>query len=119
MSMTQVQANQLGKLIAAARTRKGLSLRDMEEQLGIARAWLGRLEQGQTRSVVSGRLARIADLLDIEPARIDRATRGAVAGGLPEVRTYFRAKYGLSSADVEQIEQYARRFIEPPEEQAA
>lgn len=119
MSMTQAQATQLGKLIAAARIKKGLSLRDIEDRLGIARAWLGRLEQGQTLSVVSDRLARIADLLDIEPARIDRVTKGAVAGGLPEVRTYFRAKYGLSSADVEQIEQYARQFIEPPEERAA
>jgi len=119
MSMTQAQAKELGKLIAAARIKKGLSLRDIEERLGIARAWLGRLEQGQTLSVVSDRLARIADLLDIEPARIDRATKGAVSDGLPEVRTYFRAKYGLSAADGAQIDEYARQFIDPPEEHAA
>lgn len=119
MSMTQAQANQLGSIIAKARIKQGLSLRDIEERLDIPRSWLGYLEQGRSLSVAPDRLARLAELLGIEPGRIDRITRGAVAGGLPEVRTYFRAKYGLSAEDVERISSYVGQYIEPPEENAA
>lgn len=118
MSMTQRQAKELGSLITRARTRKGLSLRDIEEQLDIPRSWLGYLEKGLTLSVAPDRLARLAELLDIEPDRIDRITRGAVADGLPAVRTYFRAKYGLSPEDIKQIERYVERYIDRPEESA-
>ena len=51
-------------------------------------------------------------------ARIDRLTKGSVAESLPEVRTYFRAKYGLTPEQGEEIERYVARYIEPPEERA-
>jgi transcriptional regulator with XRE-family HTH domain len=110
MSMTQHQAQQLGALIAKARLRKGLSLRDLEELVGIPRSWLGYLEQGGSRNVPPDRLARLAEALDVEPARIDRITKGSVAESLPEVRTYFRAKYGLSPEQAAQIERYVERL---------
>jgi hypothetical protein len=65
------------------------------------------------------RLARLAEALDIEPARIDRITKGSMADSLPEVRTYFRAKYGLTPEQSEQIERYVERYIDPSQEQAA
>ncbi len=119
MSMTPAQAKQLGQLIAKARMRKGLSLRDLEAELHIARSWLGYLEQGRSLSVAPDRLARLAELLDIEPSRIDRITRGSVADSLPEVRTYFRAKYGFTVEQSEQIQRYVEQYIDPPEERAA
>jgi hypothetical protein len=69
-------------------------------------------------SVPPDRLARLAEVLDIEPAKIDRITKGSVAESLPEVRTYFRAKYGLESEDIAQIERYLERYIEPEESAA-
>jgi transcriptional regulator with XRE-family HTH domain len=119
MSMTAAQAKQLGTLIAKARARKGLSYRALALQLGVAYGWLAELEMGRFLDPAPDRLARLAEALDIEPARIDRITKGSMADSLPEVRTYFRAKYGLSPEQSEQIERYVERYIDPPEEQAA
>lgn len=119
MSMTPAQARQLGTLMARARRAKRLSLRELEGQLGIPRTWLSHLEQGDSLSVPPDRLARLAEALDIEPARIDRITKGTVAQSLPAVRTYFRAKYGLTPEQSAQIERYVQRYIERPEEPAA
>jgi transcriptional regulator with XRE-family HTH domain len=119
MQMTPTQAKQLGKLLAAARTVKGFTVRDVAERLDISRSWLSRAEQGKTLSVAPLRLARLTELLDIEPARVDQIRNQEMSHELPEVRTYFRAKYGLSSEDIAQIEEYARKYIDPPEQDAA
>lgn len=119
MSMTPAQAKQLGSLIAKARIRKGLSYRALATQLGVAYGWLAELEMGRFLDTAPDRLARLAEVLDIEPSRIDRITKGTVADSLPEVRTYFRAKYGLAPEDIERIERYVERYIDPPEERAA
>jgi transcriptional regulator with XRE-family HTH domain len=116
--MTTAQAKQLGALVARARARKGLSLRDLAGQLGLARSWLGYLEQGRYVDPGPDRLARIAEALDLEPTQIDRITRGAVSDGLPDMRTYFRAKYALTPEQIAQIERYVERYTEPPEEAA-
>jgi transcriptional regulator with XRE-family HTH domain len=119
MSMTTAQAKQLGTLVAKARRRKGLSYRALATQLGVAYGWLSELEMGRFLDPAPDRLARLAEALDIAPARIDRITKGSMADSLPEVRTYFRAKYGLTPEQSEQIARYLERYIEPPEEDAA
>jgi transcriptional regulator with XRE-family HTH domain len=119
MSMTLAQAKQLGILVAKARRRKGLSYRALATQLGVAYGWLSELEMGRFLDPAPDRLARLAEALDIAPARIDRITKGSMADSLPEVRTYFRAKYGLTPGQSEQIAHYLERYIEPPEKDAA
>jgi transcriptional regulator with XRE-family HTH domain len=110
MGMTPIQAKQLGRLIAKARARKGQSLRDLASELGVHASWLGFLEQGRYVEPAPDRLARIAEALDIEPSRIDRITRGSVAESLPEIHTYFRAKYDLSAEEIAKVERYIRRL---------
>jgi transcriptional regulator with XRE-family HTH domain len=110
MSMTQAQAKQLGRLIARARTRKNRSLRELAAELGVHSSWLGFLEQGRYLDPAPDRLARLAQVLDIAPARIDRITKGAVSEGLPDMRTYFRAKYDLTPEQAAQVERYVKRL---------
>ena len=86
MGMTPNQAKQLGALIAKARARIGLSLRDLAGELDVHASWLGHLEQGRYVDPAPDRLARIAEILDIEPSRIDRIAKGAVAESLPELQ---------------------------------
>ncbi len=102
--MTEAQARQLGKLIARTRERKGWSFRQLAAESEIPLTWIVKLERGDFASPAPERLARLAEVLDIDPERIDRITRGAVSGSLPEVRTYFRSKYELSDAAIGQIE---------------
>ena len=110
MSMTSSQAKQLGVVIARARMKRGLSIRELATQLDVHASWVGFLEQGRYVDPAPDRLARIAELLDIDSARMDRLTRGAVAEGLPELGTYFRAKYDLTPEQIEQVERYVRRL---------
>jgi transcriptional regulator with XRE-family HTH domain len=110
MSMTPSQARQLGLLVAKARARKGMSLRDLSWKVGVHTSWLGRLEQGDFADPAPDRLARVAEELDIEPGRIDRLTKGSVADGLPGMRTYFRAKYDLTAEQIAQVERYIERL---------
>jgi transcriptional regulator with XRE-family HTH domain len=110
MSMTQLQAKRLGALIASARTKKGLSTRALAAELDVANGWITELENGKFLDPAPDRLARLAEALDIPPARIDRLTKGAMTDGLPGARAYFRAKYDLSSEDVAKVERYIERL---------
>ncbi len=114
MSITSTQARRLGTLIAQARARKGLSMRDMANQLGVSKGWVGELEHGRYLDPSPDRLARIAEALDIEPSRIDRLTEGTVADSLPGLRTYFRAKYDLTPEQIERVERYVERVQKGP-----
>lgn len=119
MGMTPQQARDLGRLLAEARERKGLSFGQVAERLGVGKAWLHDVENGLYVNIAPDRLARLAEILEIAPSRINRLTDGAVAESLPEVRTYFRAKYGLSPQQAREIADYAARYIDPPEERAS
>lgn len=110
MSMTQAQARKLGELIASARAKKGLSTRGLATELDVAYGWITELENGRFLDPAPDRLARLAEALDIDPNRIDRIMRGAMADGLPGAKAYFRAKYDLSPEDIAKVERYIERL---------
>jgi transcriptional regulator with XRE-family HTH domain len=110
MSLSTTQAKQLGALVAGARAKKGLSLRALAAELGIGTTWLAELEAGKYLEPAPDRLAQLAEALDIKASRIDRLAKGAVTEGLPELRTYFRAKYDLSPEEIEKVERYVKRL---------
>lgn len=114
MSMTTTQAQRLGAVIAKARARKGLSVRALAAQAGVGYAWITNVEGGQYLAPAPARLARLAEALDIEPARLDRLMQGAVADSLPELPTYFRAKYRLTPDQIQKIERYIARLRRTP-----
>jgi len=114
MSITTIQARQLGTLIAKARLRKGVPQTALAQQLDVATGWIAGVELGRYLDPSPDRLARLAEVLDIEPSRIDRITKGSVAGSLPGLRTYFRAKYDLTPEQIERVERYVRRLQKGP-----
>lgn len=110
MSMTAAQARQLGAVIAKARARQGVSVRVLAARLGVNASWITHLEAGRFLDPAPDRLAAVAEALDIDSARMDRITRGAVSEGLPALGTYFRAKYDLTPAQIERVERYVKRL---------
>lgn len=102
--MTEQQAKKLGKLIRSAREAKGLSLRALEAMTGLARTWLVYLEAGRSLEPLPDRLARVAEVLDIDPARIDSVSGDYLARSLPTVRTYFRSKDKATQAELDELE---------------
>jgi transcriptional regulator with XRE-family HTH domain len=112
MTMSATKAKELGALTARARARKGLTARKLAAQLGVSNSWVTKLEAGWFLDPSPSLMARLAEVLDIEPARIDELMPGVVADSLPGMRTYFRAKYDLTPEQVEQIAKYTDRFID-------
>lgn len=110
MSMTQAQAKRLGELIAKARAKSGLSTRALAAELDVAYGWITELENGRFLDPAPDRLARLAEVLDIEPARIDRLTKGAIAEGLPAPRVYFRSKLALTPEQTDEVLRYIERL---------
>lgn len=110
MSMTSTQAKELGRLIATARKRLDLSVRALAGLVDVSPTWITQLETAHYFDVSPDRLARLAQALDIEPARIDRLMKGAVADSLPEMRTYFRAKYNMTPEEIEKVQRYVDRM---------
>ena len=102
--MTKAQARQLGKLITRTREGKGWAIRQVAREIGADPAWILKVERGDYASPAPELLARVAEVLDIDAERMDRITRGHVSGNLPEVRTYFRAKYDMSDTAIGRIE---------------
>lgn len=109
--MTEAQSKRLGKTINAARTKKGWSLAQTMDQSGLDMAWLHRLEAGRYANPDPVRLLRLAEVLDIDPARIDKLTGSSVASGLPGVRTYFRSTTQATPEDIDEIERHVKRIL--------
>lgn len=72
--MTDPQARRLGGLIKNYRDRHQLTLVQLEELSGIPDSWLFHLEKGHYSSPPPDRLAKLAEVLDIDAAEIDRLT---------------------------------------------
>lgn len=102
--MNDAQAVRLGRLLAKARKRKGLSLRALAELTGYHHFWLYRVESGFYSQPAAERVTRLAEVLDIDPERLDRVTRGHLSSSLPGVRTYFRTKLELEPEEIDKIE---------------
>lgn len=109
-TMTDAQARKLGAIVSRARSRKGLSLREAAAKVGISYVWLNDLESGRYSDPAPDRLARLAETLGIDPVAIDRVNHDVLANSLPDVRTYFRAKEGLTAQQLDEVEATLQRL---------
>ncbi len=97
--MTDAQARSLGALIHRARLAKGLSFRALAALTDVPLASLKRFEDGVYNDPSPTQIARIAEALEIDPARIDRASSDHLANSMPTMRTYFRSAFSLMVAE--------------------
>lgn len=114
--MTDVQSK-LGTLFRNARVKKGWSLRMVERQTGIPHTWVRNLETGHYNNPAPDRLALLADLYGIPLKAVDRLARGGLAQRMPALRLYLRAKYDLTSEEVDQVEDCLRAVYQERERQ--
>lgn len=108
--MTEKQLKSLGELIAKARNKHGVSLRQLAEQIDADSSWIQRVEQGLVKEPSPERLAELIDVLDLNAARMDRVSGGYIKQGLVGSRSYFRAKYDLTPEQTEQIEDEIKKL---------
>jgi transcriptional regulator with XRE-family HTH domain len=102
--MTEQQAQQLGALIRSAREAKGIGVRELSTEMGLPHSWLSYLEAGRSLEPLPDRVAMLAEMLEIDPADIDRVSGDYLAQSLPNVRTYFRSKGKATQAELDELE---------------
>ena len=103
--MPDAQARNLGLLIHNARVAKGLSFRGLAAVTDVPLASLKRFEDGVYNDPSPAQITRIAEALDIDPARIDRVSKNHLANSMPSMRTYLRSKEKLSPEAMDSLEQ--------------
>ena len=103
--MTDAQARNLGLLIHNARVAKELSFRALAAITDVPLVSLKRFEDGVYNDPSPAQITRIAEALDIDPARIDRVSKNHLANSMPSMRTYLRSKEKLSPEAMDALEQ--------------
>jgi transcriptional regulator with XRE-family HTH domain len=101
---------QLGALIKAERHRAGWTVRELADAAGLVASTVSRLENGHIAEPRPNHLQRLAQALGIDVEELYVAAGHLTAGALPELRTYLRAKYGLSDYQAGQIEGYLQNL---------
>ena len=109
--MTDPQARRLGGLIKKYRDRHQLTLVQLEERSGIPDSWLFHLEKGHYSSPPPDRLAKLAEVLDIDAAEIDRLSSDHLADSLPTARVYFRSKEKLGPEALDELDKAVKRIV--------
>jgi hypothetical protein len=72
--------------------------------MGLPHSWLSYLEAGRSLEPLPDRVAMLAEMLEIDPADIDRVSGDYLAQSLPNVRTYFRSKGKATQAELDELE---------------
>lgn len=107
------RSNQLVSLLAEARQRSGLSVRDLAERSGIPKSTLLRIEMGEVANPKPGVLDALATALDLDPSDVHAAAGYTKPTDLPSFTPYLRRKYGdLPAAATREIESSFARIAE-------
>jgi transcriptional regulator with XRE-family HTH domain len=109
---------QLGDLLKRERERSGLTVRQVAEAAELAASTVSRLETGITPTPRPDHLQRLARVLEIDVENLYAASGYLTPGALPELRSYLRAKYGLTDEVAVRIEGYMEAVREDTERPA-
>ena len=94
----------LAELLTRLRLEAGLSLYELSHRSGINRSNLHRMEKGVITDPSRETLNRIAGALGTDPEQLYEAILAADPAALPELPTYFRAKYRLNDDEIAEVE---------------
>lgn len=118
--------NVLGDYLRAARTRAGLSVRELERLTGVANGYLTKLETGFKTNPSAEVLIKLADALELDTSELLAFIGVKPSSVLPPADIYFRKRYDMTEDQARQAaklieERYGTptkpsRVNEPPEE---
>lgn len=104
--MSDSELPELSAALRAHRTRAGLTVRQLAEKSGLTSSTLSRLETGQIETPRPEHLQRLARALDVDIEDLYAVAGYLMPEGLPELRPYLRAKYGLPDQAARQLDEY-------------
>src|SRR5258708_30313310 len=103
MSREEINIEKLGAFVKARRTAKGLSLNQAERSSGVALTYWSRLERGDLKTPSPRHLAAIARAIDVPLEELYGLAGYILPEGLPSLKPYLRAKYGLDAAGIAEL----------------
>jgi transcriptional regulator with XRE-family HTH domain len=103
---------QLGDVLRAQREAAGLSLRQAAERAQLIPSTLSRLETGQIEGPRPEHLQVLARTYGADVENFYALAGYLMPEGLPELRPYLRAKYGLPEQAANQIDEYFQALRE-------
>lgn len=101
--MAKTKAEKLGTYVKKARLAKGISIRGLASQTGVALRTIQKLEAGLIEQPRTGNLIQIGQVLEVPSADLFAIIGYSVPTDLPEFAPYLRAKYELSDKDVREL----------------
>jgi len=104
--MSPSDLQQLGDVLRQHRGRMGLTVRQLAEKSELTPATVTRLEQGQIEKPRPEFLQRLARAYGVDVEDFYALAGYLMPEGLPELRAYLRAKYGLPDQAAGQIDEY-------------
>jgi DNA-binding XRE family transcriptional regulator len=96
-------ADVLGDVVRHLREAAGLSVYELAKRTGINRSTLLRLESGEHRTPHGETLNVLARVLGVEVEVLFDAVWQASPDPMPSASTYFRSKYGLTEAQIAEL----------------
>ncbi len=105
--MTKIE--QFGEYLKAARLRKGMSLRAVENELDISNAYLSQLEQGKVKHPSPVVLHKLSQLYDLSYAEVMRLVGYPIPGKEEQTNTDIAARIGpVTEQEEEELIDYLR-----------
>lgn len=104
--MSPSDLQQLGDALRAQREAAGLSLRQAAERAQLVPSTLSRLETGRIEGPRPEHLQVLARTYGVDVEDFYALAGYLMPEGLPELRPYLRAKYGLPEQAANQIDEY-------------
>ncbi len=112
---------QLSTILKRERERAHLTVRELAAKATMTSSTLSRIESGLIGSPKPDHLQRLAVALGIDVEELYASVGYLAPAGLPTLRPYLRAKYGLTDDAAGQIEGYVQALRDqnqqPPKEQ--
>jgi transcriptional regulator with XRE-family HTH domain len=96
----------LGKRLLELRLKRGLSLRDIAAETGVADSLLSKMERGLTAQPTQSNLNRLAEFYEIDPEELWTLADYHISTRLPAVGPYLRSRYKLPEEAVHEMESY-------------
>jgi transcriptional regulator with XRE-family HTH domain len=114
--MATESVSKLGAHLKALREKRGLSLAQVGEEVGLSPSYIFYLESGQRQKPHPDNLYRLARFYGVLAEDLLALAGYTPADELPELGAYLRSKYGLSPEVVREIENYTEYLTERSDE---
>jgi|SRR5882724_4881031 len=108
--MTDSEAASLGDYLREKREAAGLSIRAAARKADVNDRYLGRLENGEQGNPTIEVLQKLAEALSFDLDESLNTLGVRMTRTLPELRVYFRRKFGASEDDAEMMARLIEKY---------